>query len=207
VYAIDPTTGAWHPLAHQPPSVASEVTTDSKGRIWAAQRVVLAGDKPSCALDVSADRGATWHTYPIPREHGCVTAPSVTSDGTAYAQVAIAGATDHTPGVLVSHDGGKTWERKPIGMNLSDLYVLPDGTMIGRPLLDSDALATSVLRSTDSGKTFTPIPGTGHTSGIERMVGGGYTSIVFAGEGGITKAYRLVSDDGLHWSQMTTPAR
>ncbi|WP_163505945.1 WD40/YVTN/BNR-like repeat-containing protein [Fodinicola acaciae] len=206
VYAVDPATGAWHPLAHQPPT-PTEVTVDSAGRMWAAKRVVLPGDKPSCALSVSTDRGASWSTYPIPGSAGCVNAPSTTSDGTAYALVATAGATDKTPGVLVSHDSGRTWQRQALGMALSDLYVLPDGTMIGRPPLNSPDPATTLLRSTDGGKTFTPIPGTAHAAGIERTVTGAYAALVHPATGGMNAARLIVSDDGLHWSQIAMPAR
>lgn len=204
-YTIDPVSGAWHPLAHQPPDVPTEIVTDAKGRIWAAKYVALPGDKPSCALDVSTDRGATWHSYPISAKDGCAGAPSVTSDGTAYALVATAGATDHTPGVLVSRDDGKSWQRHPIGMNLAGLYVLPDGTMIGRPM--SGDPKTTFQKSTDGGKTFTPIPGTTGAGGIERAVTGAYVAMVMPNEGETSKARIIVSDDGLHWSQIPLPAR
>jgi hypothetical protein len=204
LYAVDPVHFAWHQLEHQP--AVTDAVEDAKGRLWAANRTLVPGqgDKPSCSLSASTDRGVTWVTHPVPATEGCTGAPSVGADGKAYAIVATAGATDKTPGVLVSSDGGIRWQRQALGMNLTDLFVLPDGTMIGHPVLGSDEPGDSLVSSKDGGKTFSPIPNTAHAGTLTRTVGGSYTTTVAAGG----RLSDLVSDDGVHWvPAATVPAK
>jgi hypothetical protein len=193
LYATDPVHGGWHPLAHQP--AATDVTQDARGRLWAAKRALVPGqgDKPSCSLSTSTDRGASWSAYPIPPRDGCAGTPSIGRDGTAYALVAIAGATDKTPGMLVSTDSGKSWQRRANGMDLTDVVVLPDGGFVGHPVTGHLDPQNSLVLSENGGRSFAKIPGTERVSTIERTSIGAYST-------GITpEGLPMVSDDGRHW--------
>jgi len=138
VYAVDPASGRFAPLADQPSGitfergwVAAQTDVPLGGQLW-VPGLDPATRKPAVAS--SSDRGRTWHTHvftdgvPAVVDDGRIATmylPTVAAgaDGTAYA---LTYRDDHRLAPYRTTDGGVTWRPMPGG----PVTITPDGGFV-----------------------------------------------------------------------------
>jgi photosystem II stability/assembly factor-like uncharacterized protein len=113
----------------------------------------------------------------------------------------------HGVGLLLSTDGGETWELTSLNYDISngrDIYEIEHNPVTGTLLVGAD---NGLWRSTDDGLTWYQVRTSGHWKDVELKKGS--TSTVFACAHGLADAgFHISTDDGETWSLVTngTPA-
>jgi photosystem II stability/assembly factor-like uncharacterized protein len=204
LHAIDPSTGQWHPLVHQPkPGVAlSSATAGPDGSIWAGLSGTYSAVKnheQSSGLATSHDRGRTWTVFLPDPADGIVFGASYTDANHAYANLSKMSDAGNavSSGVLVTSDGGKTWTKQQIAHLPDRAVTLPDGSLLGWASPPSAGLAIS----DDGGKAAVAVPGSTAASRFAKTVDGSY---VYADKELTPASYRM-STDGRTWVPVPLP--
>jgi photosystem II stability/assembly factor-like uncharacterized protein len=180
--------------------------TRDRGATWEKTKdLTRAIDRNSVAM-----MGVNDSEIKLSRNDGqtAFSAISAIDESPRSAQVLWAGTDDGN--VQVSRDGGKTWTE--VGKNMTGM---PDGTYISRISASSASLGTAYVaadnhrrgdfapyafRTTDFGKSWTPIANDLPKDGSVRFVGEypGKAGVVFLGT---EHALYLSSDSGAHWDR------
>jgi hypothetical protein len=201
LYAVDPVSLSWHPLAQQPGGVRSLIGLDADtavdGTFWAVR--TFEPGEGLCTINHSSDRGASWSSYAIPAADGCVYGPpTMTKSGVTYALLMARSANNSlkSTALLVSSNGGKSWSKTALNVPLRQIAALPDGTVLG---VQEGENGGSLMLSTDGGRAFKAIPGTENSSVLKPTVTGAYTVVLSGGTG---RNNTRISEDGKHWAQI-----
>lgn len=200
----DPTgSGGLRPLAHQPQFATRcmGVTEARDGSLW----LECPGPGGAFVLQVSHDRGVSWQSTTMPAlietggpgAGGC--GQLIDSydgrTGYAYGYTAVSGGRDS--GVVVTHDGGRTWSRTPV--KLPKLGYCPVLTVTGSLIAATGPTAAPALISTDGGQTFNEVAGLGPVLSVYRYPGS--DDLVAK----IAEGNWKTSPDGVHWTAAPVP--
>jgi photosystem II stability/assembly factor-like uncharacterized protein len=114
--------------------------------------------RDSAFIRISSDGGAHWTMTPVPMR-GSITALTQAGDGTIYATISTnpeAGV--ESGGLLISRDGGSTWEPSTITRPLASIAVISGTVLVGEAWPTDDGHTVGrVFRSSDSGRTFSAV--------------------------------------------------
>jgi hypothetical protein len=207
IYAVDPASGRFAPLAHQPTGITFGQLGTGMALVPLGAKAWVTGLDPTThkpAVASSSDAGRTWHTH--------VFTPAVTdetginSSGMHFAQVAA--GTDGTAYALINRDdnlqdayrttdGGATWRPVPGGA-LADAdvggMVTADGAHVVKLLSGPEFLA-----SRDGGR-YQPVTLPGYPGDLRlltQQAAGRYMEF--------TDSNLYISDDGWTWRRVDVP--
>jgi photosystem II stability/assembly factor-like uncharacterized protein len=211
LYAVDPATGRFAPLANQPTGIRytqgwlgyqTDVPVD--GRLWVPGLDPVTR-KPAVAA--SPDGGRTWTTHvftdgvPADESSGFVATmylPTIAAGAGATAYVLTYKAGRHDP--YRTTDGGATWERLPGGpiAEVPDAgYVTADGAHVVKNGSDFRAFRPGAAG-------YTPATLAGYPADLRRLTQ--VTSQQATGRYVVTSGEILsVSDDGWTWRRIGAP--
>lgn len=209
LFAVDPSTGRFAPLAAQPPGLRYEWGLEQTdvplgGQLW------VPGYDPATLEPVvasSTDRGRSWNT------HVFTDGVAAADDGTGIAgkfMPTVAAGTGPTAHALLysaddrlapyrTTDGGRTWEPVPGG-------VLPDVPDAGFVTADGAHVVNSGrgFRASRDGGPYEPVTLSGYPAELRQLAGS--ASQQAAGRYVVTSGeITCVSDDGRTWRRVTRP--
>ncbi|GAA1723473.1 hypothetical protein GCM10009765_84300 [Fodinicola feengrottensis] len=209
VFGSDPAAGgALHPLVHQP-----QVATRCMGVTEAADESVwleCVGANGAFVLQVSHDRGVTWDSAAVPGlierggpgAGGCGQLIDSYDGKTGYAYGYTAASNGKESGLVITHDGGKTWSTTVIQLP-QNLGTCPTatatGSLVGEQNVNANGDNPRLIVSTDSGRTFTQVSGVSQLGTVNRMTGSASLVARDPRKGAWT------SSDGVHWTPALVP--
>ncbi|WP_163509348.1 sialidase family protein [Fodinicola acaciae] len=210
---INPADGGMHGMSSAPKNCYTTYTGQpADGSIWLECRG---------GTVVSHDRGVTWVPFHVlPQDAGKGTDFTEMSDTEPLVSVdSDDGRNGYAVGITVgpkgksmlfhTADGGATWQKATAvarmipaqNGELSNALALADGSFLtGGGTTNTLPLA----RSTDNGKTFTPLAAPCPTELPVRTATGTYVSFRWS-DVGSPKNIWMVSQDGISWKQVPTP--
>ncbi len=140
------------------------------------------GANGAFVLQVSHDRGVTWDSAAVPGlierggpgAGGCGQLIDSYDGKTGYAYGYTAASNGKESGLVITHDGGKTWSTTVIQLP-QNLGTCPTatatGSLVGEQNVNANGDNPRLIVSTDSGRTFTQVSGVSQLGTVNRMTG------------------------------------